>query len=355
VSEGVFNRVRALTEEHLLKRRTLIDERAALGVPRDTHGDLHLDHVYYFPEEAPPGDLVIIDCIEFSERFRYADPMADVAFLVMDLEFHGRRDLASIFEIAYALASGDTSGRPLVPFYAAYRAVVRAKVEGIELNEMEIAPAERHLAEQRARAHWLLALGELESPTRRPALVLIAGLPGSGKSTIARQIAEPANFHLLRSDVIRKELAGAAAQADSPAGFNEGIYSEAWTERTYAELLKRCEDLLWRGERVLIDANLRENRRRQVFFDCARRWGVLIIFIHCQAAADIVRARLEARRHEHDASDADWKVYQQLEQTWQPIPEVWKMLCHHVDTSGSIQENADCVRALLLEEGLIDG
>src|ERR1019366_4477367 len=120
VSQVVFDRVRERTKAHLLRHRDLIESRAAQGVPRDTHGDLHLDHVYHFPDEPPPNDLVIIDCIEFADRFRYADPVADMAFLSMDLTFHGRRDLARVFADAYFAASGDADGRKLLPFYSAY-------------------------------------------------------------------------------------------------------------------------------------------------------------------------------------------------------------------------------------------
>src|SRR5262249_6701584 len=132
----------------------------------DTHGDLHLDHVYLFPDRPPPDDLVIIDCIEFNERFRYADPVADVAFLSMDLSYHGRRDLARAFTEAYFQAAGDEQGRALLPFYPAYRAAVRAKVEGFELAQSEVPAEERAAAQARARAHWLLALEQLEEPSQ---------------------------------------------------------------------------------------------------------------------------------------------------------------------------------------------
>ena len=142
-------------------------------MPRDGHGDLRLDHVYLFPDHPPPADLVIIDCIEFNERFRYADPVADMAFLVMDLARHGRRDLARAFADAYFRASGDAEGRALLPFYTAYRAAVRGKVEGMELAEPEIPEAERAAALVRARAHWLLALGRAGGAGP-------AALPGAG-------------------------------------------------------------------------------------------------------------------------------------------------------------------------------
>ena len=143
VSRQVFDQLKALTEQELVKLRPLIDERAISGVPRDTHGDLHLDHVYLFPDREPPGDLVIIDCIEFNERFRFADPVSDMAFLAMDLKFHGRRDLAEMFTESYFASSGDRDGRALLPFYTAYRAAVRGKVEGFELLENEVPQAER--------------------------------------------------------------------------------------------------------------------------------------------------------------------------------------------------------------------
>src|SRR5262245_43685271 len=228
-SRAVFGRLRTLTEETLGRLRNLIEARAERGVPRDTHGDLHLDHVYHFPDRPPPGDLVAIDCIEFNERFRFADPVADAAFLVMDLVFRGRRDLAEVFADAYFGASGDAEGRALLPFYTAYRAAVRGKVEGFELSEKEIPAQERTDAAARSRAHWLLALGELEEPGQRPGLVLIGGLPGSGKSTLARGLAERANFTVIRSDVDRKELAGQSAETPARGGLDEGIYSPEWT------------------------------------------------------------------------------------------------------------------------------
>ena len=149
ISRSVFERLRALTEERLSEHRGRIEDRAVRHVPCDTHGDLRLDHVYYFPDQPPPSDLVIVDCIEFNERFRYADPVADMAFLVMDLARSGRRDLARAFADAYFAASGDADGRALLPFYTAYRAAVRGKVEGIEVAETEVPEPERVAARER--------------------------------------------------------------------------------------------------------------------------------------------------------------------------------------------------------------
>ena len=329
LSQAVFDRLQARTEAALIQLRPLCEARAARGVPRDTHGDLHLDHVYLFPERQPPDDLVIIDCIEFNERFRYADPMADMAFLVMDLKFHGRGDLARDFAAAYFEASGDTEGRALLPFYTAYRAAIRGKVEGMKATEPEVPPAERAASLTRAKAHWLLALGELEEPRHRPSLVLVAGLPGTGKSTLARSLAEAAGFTVVRSDVVRKELAGATSP-DTAAAFGEGIYTLAWTTRTYAECLRRVEQALFEGQRVLVDANFAKEQFRREFLAAAARLGVPCLFLHCQADPDIVCERLARRRG--DASDADWAVYQQAAAAWEPPSPATRACCQPIDT-----------------------
>jgi aminoglycoside phosphotransferase family enzyme/predicted kinase len=329
ISPAVFERLRALTESSLERLQPLIEDRARHGVPRDTHGDLRLDHVYLFPDRPPPDDLVIIDCIEFNARFRYADPVADMAFLVMDLVFHGRRDLARCFAAAYSQASGDKEGMALLPFYTAYRAAVRAKVEGFELGEKEIPEEERSAALALARAHWLLALGELEEPTSRPCLLLIGGLPGSGKSTLARALSERAGFAVVRSDVVRKELAGSG---EPRGGLNDGIYTLEWTERTYCECLRRAEQLLFEGKRVIVDATFQDDRRRQRFLATARRWAVPALFLVCSTKLDIARQRLQQRHG--DVSDADWQVFEHARARWQTPSAAVRGQMYEIDTCG---------------------
>ena len=335
VRRPVLERLRARMEETLAHLRPRIESRAARGVPRDTHGDLRLEHIYSFPDKKPPDDLVIVDCIEFNEQFRYADPVADMAFLVMDLMFEGRRDLARTFADAYFRAADDDEGRELLPLYTAYRSTVRARVGAIKCAEAEIPEGERLSARGRVRAHWLLALGELEDADRKPCLMLVGGLPGSGKSTLARGLAERTPLHVLRSDVVRKELAeGAGVPLESRTVAN--IYTPEWTAKTYTECLRRAEELLFAGERVLVDATFREERWRRVFLEAAARWGVPAVFLLCSASPEVTRARLAARPK--GVSDADWSVYLLLARGWEEVGPRSRPFLRALTAGGSREE-----------------
>jgi predicted kinase len=260
---------------------------------------------------------VIIDAIEFNERFRHADPVADMAFLVMDLEAMGQHGLASAFADAYFAATQDLEGRSLLLFYTAYRAGVRAKVEGLKAAEPEIAEEDRARARQKARARWLLALGALETESERPCLLLVGGLPGTGKSTLARGLAESAGFTVIRSDIVRKELAGNSAEESVLSALGQGIYTPEWNDRTYAACLRRAEAALFEGRRVLVDTSFKAEARRRLFLDAAARWGVPGILIVCQGDPAMIEKRLRDRRD--DASDADWSVHQRAAAEWEPL------------------------------------
>ncbi|SIO61333.1 hypothetical protein SAMN05444166_6726 [Singulisphaera sp. GP187] len=352
VSQAVFERLRGLTEEALTYHRFDIEARAMHGVPRDTHGDLRLVHVYLFPDRPPPEDLVIVDCIEFNERFRHADPVADMAFLAMDFARHGRPDLERAFTDAYFHASHDLEGRTLLHFYKAYRAAVRGKVEGLIAREPEIPAAERMKALASARAHWLLALGELEEPGRRPCLVLVGGLPGTGKSSLAQALDRQHGFTLVRSDLVRKELARLTPEESVASPYGTGIYHPEWSEQTYAECLKRTELLLFEGKRVVVDATLGVEANRVAFLETAARWGVPTVFLCCQAEPEVVRARLERRKH--DASDADWSIYLEAAADWEAPGPITTRSLHEIDSGGDKKSVLARAATILRDLGLED-
>lgn len=211
IEPQVLQRLESLSGDWLQRHDETLRRRATDGHIRDLHGDLRLEHIFLFPDRSPPNDIVILDGIEFDPGLRRIDVVADVAFAAMELSFAGRRDLARDFAEVYFSETQDHDGRGLLPLFAAYRSAVRAKVAAILGSEPEIPHPDRGQALERSQAHWLWCLSELERPERRPALLLVSGLPGTGKSTLAKSLSETAHFdEVLRSDVIRKRARGTA-------------------------------------------------------------------------------------------------------------------------------------------------
>lgn len=349
ISQSVFERLCGATERALDRAQPIIERRADAGFVRELHGDLHLDHVYLFEDQPPPRDLLIIDAIEFNEAFRCVDVVADMAFCVMDFAAHGRRDLGRLFADTYFAATEDAAGRDLLPLFTSYRAAVRAKVNGMLAAESEVAPSNRQAAVDRATGLWLLSLGELEPPAKRPALLLVSGLPGTGKSTLARGLAERAGFRVIRSDVVRKELAGLTETTNSSAEFQQGIYSPAFTDRTYAECLRQMAAALLNGERVIVDATFLEDHRRREFLQAAIRLGVPALWLVCEASPECIRSRL-ATRH-GDASDADWSIYQQAVQCWETPSVVCRQFERRIPAeSAADQSLTNTLHVLAAEE-----
>jgi predicted kinase len=281
--------------------------------------------------------MAVLDCIEFDRHLRMLDPVCDVAFLSMELAGAGRPDLASEFLDAYLTAAADPEGHALVPLYSAYRASVRAKVMGLAAAESEMTDADREGAIHAARRHWLLALGFLDHPDERPLLLLVGGLPGAGKSTLAMELARSGSFSVLRSDLIRKELA--------PTGDR---YVPAVTEKTYKALLEEAEALLFEGRRVLVDASFSDAARRGEFLRLAIAMGVPCRFIECVIDDPTARKRLRARVA--DASEADFAVRRKMSRRWQP-PGLDPRMAHLVlDTQAPAS-----VLATEIEEWLVPG
>lgn len=346
VSAAVLQRLREHSERTLARLKPLIEERARRQVPCDTHGDLRLGHVYHLrdtdtpsagasgagggargdgPGDSPEGRIAIIDCIEFNDRFRYADPVADIAFLAMELEFEDRPELARVFAEHYQQAAGDSEGWKLLPYYIAYRDIVRGKVRTLAAADPSIARPERQEAAARATRHVLRALGRLAPPGGRPVLMVLGGLPGVGKSVLARALADEEEFIWIDTDRVRKRLVGRAGVVGPAATFEEGIYTPEWTERTYEECLEEVESLLFQGSRVVVEGSFRTERHRRVFLEAARGLGVPALLVLCEADRVTVRGRLRARAREAsdgEPSDADWGIYEEMERRWEPVGPV---------------------------------
>jgi uncharacterized protein len=318
-----------------LEQHSGLFERRVRGVHiRDGHGDLRLEHVYIDEQDQP----LVIDCIEFNDRFRYADTCADIAFLSMDLAFHERVDLAERFLAAYARSSNDHELYALVGFYESYRAYVRAKVSTLGLGTA--APLERQALEQQARRYFLLALASERPPlAAQPRLIALAGMIASGKSTVAGALAAELGAVHLSSDRLRKALAGVAATTPVRDAAFAAHYSEAASEAVYAELLRRAELILRSGRSVVLDASFRTSDMRAAARALAVRCTAPFTLIECRVPAEIARARLAARALAPSESDGRAQIFEDFALRYQPIVELPASEHVVLDTSGSPAES----------------
>ena len=137
ISPETFQKIRDFTEGFIRDNTPLFHRRADEGKIRDCHGDLHAAHICFGEK------ICIYDCIEFIDRLRYTDVAADVAFLAMDLDHYGRKDLSETFVHAYVEKSGDEELMQLLNFYKCYRAYVRGKVGCSQYEDPYIPKADK--------------------------------------------------------------------------------------------------------------------------------------------------------------------------------------------------------------------
>lgn len=344
----------------LAERRDLFAERVGAGRVRDGHGDLRLEHVYYPAEGgAPPSgaegaaaatevgaeeEVTVIDCIEFNRRFRFADVAADVAFLSMDLAWQGRVDLSEAFLAHYARAAQDFDLYSLIDFYESYRAYVRAKISSFLAADPAIDSRVRERAAREARRYYLLALASERRSLLPPSVVAVGGIIASGKSTIAEAIAGALSAPVVDADRTRKHLLGVGATDPLHHPAFAGAYTPEWTERTYAEMLRRAEAVLASGRPVVLDASFRSRRRRAAARELAVRRGVPFHFVECQADPELCKRRLRQRQRQRGVSDGRLEIFDAFLASWQRVDELPAPEHLPLDTSRPLPESLAILR-----------
>jgi aminoglycoside phosphotransferase family enzyme/predicted kinase len=300
--------IRRFCHAFLGSHESLLRRRQSGGRIRDGHGDLHAEHI------CCTAELVIYDCIEFNPQFRQRDVAAEMAFLAMDFVYRGRPDLAERLIARYAALANDAELPGLVPFYACHRAYIRGKVDSLKSTEPEIEATDRAAARGSAIDHFALAYRYTWAYS--PRLVVVVGLSGSGKSTLAAALQARTGFVHVNSDVTRKHLAGLPPTARAGAE----LYTPARSAATYGAMYAAAADALAAGRGAILDGTFQRRIDRDAARAVASHAGVPVLFVECVLPADAVRARLAERgRDGRDASDADWAVYQQQRERYQPF------------------------------------
>ncbi|MEW6334240.1 MAG: AAA family ATPase [Thermodesulfobacteriota bacterium] len=301
ITRSLFSYLERVSLGYLDDHAGRLEKRVARGRIRDGHGDLHAGNICFIPE-----GIVIYDCIEFAPRFRCGDVAADLAFLVMDLDARGFRGFGQFLVHRYVRHSGDEALVELIPFYKLYRAYVRGKVASLRSLDESLDAQARTEARCEARGYFHLAA----SYALPPALILMCGLPASGKSWAARRIAAPFEACLFRSDTVRKRLAGIPPTHHGGEDFQEGIYTPEWTHDTYREILEEAGEALREGRTVVVDAMFGKADQRAPFIGLARSMSVPFVLVYVEVSEETTRRRMTERAKDaREVSDADWAIY----------------------------------------------
>jgi predicted kinase len=287
--------------------------------------------------------------VEFNRDLRCADVASDLAFLLMDLTRLGASEVATSLLARYREAGLDLPDE-LLRLYSAHRALVRAKIAGLELPGSEREEAARHMAE----ATDYLDLASGAALTVRPVLVAMTGLSGTGKSTVARRLARALGARLFASDVVRKELAG--IEGPAPAAWGEGIYRPEWTGATYDRLFALAEASLCAGTPVILDAAFLSTEQRAGAAAAAARANVQLVLVETVCDEETVAARLAARAVQgHSSSDATLSIFrQQLASVKAVSPQVPDgALAIQIDTTSGTVGILDAVFAGLVNASIV--
>ncbi|MEG4988612.1 AAA family ATPase [Microcoleus sp. BR0-C5] len=319
-----YQETKDYTDGFFAENQDLFNLRIVTDKIRECHGDLHLRNIALWQDK-----ILLFDCIEFNEPFRFVDVMYDVAFTVMDLESRGRRDLGNIFLNTYIEQTGDWEGVQLLPLYLSRQAYVRAKVTSLMLDDTSIPTAEKAQILQTAAHYYKLAWEYTK--THRGKLILMSGLSGSGKSTAARYLARRTGAIHIRSDAVRKHLGGISLNERG----GQDLYSDEMTAHTYGRLLELGIILADRGWDVILDAKFDRQNWRTDAINQAQSHGLPLQIIYCTAPIEVLRERLQQRRG--DITDATAELLSSQQAAFEPFTELEQISVNIVHTAQDLE------------------
>jgi uncharacterized protein len=297
-----FDETKAYTDQLFVDQAAVFRDRVQTQKIRECHGDIHLRNIALWN-----GKILLFDCIEFNEPFRFVDVMYDVAFTMMDLDARKRSDLSNLFMNTYAEQTGDWEGLQVLPLYLSRQAYVRAKVTSFLLSDPAVPDAVKQDAQATASDYYRLAWDYTQHKTGK--LTLMCGLSGSGKTTTAKQLARESGAVHIRSDAARKHLAGLALDQKG----DDSLYTPEMNQKTYDRLLDLGVKLASQGYSVILDAKYDRQAFRLPVIEQAQAAGIAVEILHCDAPMEVLRDRVMQRQG--DISDATASVLenQQME------------------------------------------
>jgi aminoglycoside phosphotransferase family enzyme/predicted kinase len=309
---AALDALRQWTDREFHARRHQLQARRRQGFVRECHGDLHLNNIALVDDR-----ITVFDCIEFNDHMRWGDVIGEVVFVVMDLEDRKRPDLAFRFLNGYLERTGDYSGLAVLRFFLVYRAMVRAKVTWFRAAQL---PSGQQKTEAIAEYRGYVKLAERFAQTPKPAIVLMHGLAGSGKTTCSQTLLEALGGVRIRSDVERKRLHGLLARTHSRSAIDSGLYTSAATRQTYEHMYALARQIAAAGYVAIVDAASLKRWQRDMFRDLGSEFGLPFVIVSVTANDATVRQRVSARvAAGKDASDAGTEVLEHQQRTQDPL------------------------------------
>jgi hypothetical protein len=348
IDRAAFDAIRDYVARFLDGNAGLLRRRRDEGWIRDGHGDLKVTAVAFEPGPADGvGDVRILDCIEFNDRMRYGDVAADLAFLLMDFASRGRADLADELLAHYLARTLDADLPLLLPFYECYRAYVVGKISTFAAADPHLPSADREAAREGARHHFRLAAG-YAARGAGARLIVVAGPSGSGKSTLATALAGRLGGRWLSSDIVRKRLAGLDPTAATGSGVGTGLYDAATTARTYDALLREAGASLRDGHPAILDATFVDPAQRDEAAGLARRLDVPCDLLVCEAADEVVRARMRIRAGDPAAvSEGTWAIHERQRPAFDEVRLPPPARVHRIDSGEALARSVPAALRLL--------
>jgi aminoglycoside phosphotransferase family enzyme/predicted kinase len=331
---AVIRRVSGFQQTLLQLSPELFDERVRTGKVVDGHGDLRPEHICL----ADP--VAIFDCIEFSADFRQLDVADELAFLAAECDFLGVPWVGPQLFERYQERTGDKVPTVLLDFYKCYRACVRAKVAVLRAKQLERETQSKAVAE--AGRHLKLADG-YAAPRLAPLIIVVGGLAGTGKSTLAAALADSFGAELLRTDTIREELFGKSTPGTA---VDAGMYRPEARQQVYVELFARGAAWHRQGVSVVLDGTFSTVDSVLETSAIAERPRAVFLAVECVCPPEVARGRIERRLAAgRDASEARPELHEIQRSRWESWPEALPQI--QVDTRQPLAQQASCVTAAL--------
>ena len=318
-----FEQTKDFTDNFFASREDIFASRRDQNKICECHGDLHLRNICIWQDQ-----IQLFDRIEFNEPFRFVDTMYDVAFAVMDLDARGATALGNAFLNTYLEQTGDWEGLQVLPLYLSRQAYVRAKVTSFLLDDPAIADDAKEAAAKTASEYYELAWKYTQLPKGK--VVMMSGLSGSGKSTVARRCARLWNAIHIRSDAARKHLGGVPLTAKA----DDSLYSPEMTEKTYNRLMELGVLLAKQGFTVILDAKFDHIAQRKNVIDACKAADIPYQILHCQAPTAVLEQRLNDRSD--DISDATADLLQSQVENTEGFTEDESLWVRSIDTTQNI-------------------